>query len=248
MLDDDVYQRVRASVCAVGYFVVPVEEVPRHIRANQPIMDIVGTAFLVRDSTLLTNRHVVQELYRRRDELGVPLRERACAQFVYPHESGWQTAFGRIESITDSEEITPDIAFLEFERPPRVLDLCQPVVIHDAMDVRVGQEIAVCGYPLGTTMLMRGERQYRFGAVLQQGHISAKAPFDNALEVEELLLDLRATVGMSGSPVFLPEDGAVVGVIASGYEEAAVTALAVPMQPATLAGWLDVHDQARHAV
>jgi hypothetical protein len=67
------------------------------------------------------------------------------------------------------------------------------------------------------------------------------APFDNAVAVERLLLDLRTSVGMSGSPVFRPADGMVIGIHDAGIE--ATTAFAIPLSQTLVDQVLLFHDR-----
>jgi hypothetical protein len=89
-------------------------------------------------------------------------------------------------------------------------------------------------------MLQRNRRVYRWGPVVQQGHISAISPFDNASRPEEMLLDVRVAGGMSGAPIFLPDDAAVVGIITSTWE--ATTAVGIPITQEVLRQWLSRAD------
>ena len=73
--------------------------------------------------------------------------------------------------------------------------------------------------------------------------ISALSPYGPPAELTELLLDVRTAGGMSGSPVFLAEDGVVIGIHHEGCE--ATTALAVPLTQDKIARWLAQHEAAK---
>jgi len=83
MIDPEVINRVRNGVCAVGYLTVPLEEYQRNIQS--PYFQVVGTGFLVRKTTVITNRHVIQGLIDKQANLGFP-DSQFFLLFVAPHE------------------------------------------------------------------------------------------------------------------------------------------------------------------
>ena len=62
MIDMSVSNTVRAGVCAVGYIAVDLQTFTEDMRHPEkpPNFEIVGTAFLVRETTALRNRHVIE--------------------------------------------------------------------------------------------------------------------------------------------------------------------------------------------
>lgn len=114
-----------------------------------------------------------------------------------------------------------------------------PLVFEDSYALRVTEEVAVCGYPYGEAMLQRDRKVYRWGPVVQQGHVSAVSPFDGVPDnylPNELLLDVRIAGGMSGGPILRPRDGRVVGIVHSTWES--TTALGLPLIASVVDGWL----------
>ncbi len=232
MIDANTLNRVRASTCGVGRFL----ENPDHVhqdpsRAN---FEILGTGFLIADTTAITNNHVIEALHR-------PVKGRRLPQswefllFVHPTAVGWRVLFQQVKGEGVLDPVRMDIALLEFDRPPSdpEFEVCQPVRFGDLAQLRVSQPVAVTGYPHGEAMLKRGQEQYRFGPVLQQGYISAIAPIDAIPggAVNELLLDVRAAGGMSGSPVFVPATGDVIGMLSGGWvgTRLVTTSIAIPI-------------------
>lgn len=108
--------------------------------------------------------------------------------------------------------------------------------------MRVSEEIGVCGYPYGT-QLLAGVHSYRWGPVVQQGHISAVSPFDTTGKPDDILLDVRTAGGMSGAPVFRPRTGQVIGVHYAGIE--ATTAFGVPLNQRTVKAALSKFNRRR---
>jgi len=117
----------------------------------------------------------------------------------------------------------------------------EPVLIVDKWDLKVTEEVAVCGYPYGNSMLEQDGKVYRWGPVIQQGHVSALSPFDNAAMPSEILLDVRTAAGMSGAPIFRPGSGQVVGIHHSGIK--ATTAFGLPLTRTMIKSWLSQYDQ-----
>jgi serine protease Do len=86
--------------------------------------------------------------------------------------------------------------------------------------IREGEEVALCGYPYGFTNLFnRGKPGLRgINSVAQRAIVSAIWPCQSSRgsEVALMQLDALTNPGNSGSPVFLPSTGEVIGVL-SGF-------------------------------
>ena len=91
-----------------------------------------------------------------------------------------------------------------------------PVVdIQDYAEVHEGLEVGTCGFPLGN--FLKGQ----IGAVTSSftfGRISTVSPFEGVEEshLEAFQLDMTATHGNSGGPVFHQNSQKVIGVLQSG--------------------------------
>lgn len=230
---------VRNGVCAVGYSTVS----PKRLAAEfaSPYFKVLGTGFLVRDATVITNRHVLQAIQFHQADKGLP-DDQIVAQFVYPTQSGWQTANCHIEYQAWLGEV--DIGFLDIRRATSPeFEQCKPLAFDDLARLTVGNPIALFGYPYGTEMLTKDLKMFRFGPVMQQGFISAIAPFHSVdpTEINEILLDVRTAGGMSGAPVFWPHTGKVFGIHYGGWE--ATTQLALPLTKEKVDGWLEAFER-----
>jgi S1-C subfamily serine protease len=245
MVDQKALERVRPGICAIGYFTRPWEEALRDPERGH--FGIVGTGFLVRPTLVATNAHVVTGLQEVQERWGISDSQRFLL-FVYPIGGAWQTAYIHVQesAVSPLPHRYADIAFLEFERHPhKEFERCQPLGLGNIRSIRVGDPIAVCGYPFGEEMLQEDRVVYRFGPVLQQGHLSAISPYDiPESQVDQLLLDLRTAGGMSGSPVFLPQTGEVVGILRAGTPDN-TTSMAIPFDSEESAEWLDAFDAAK---
>jgi V8-like Glu-specific endopeptidase len=244
MIDPKVISRVRNGVCAVGYLTVPLEEYKRNIQS--PFFQVVGTGFLVRETTVITNRHVIQGLFEEQVNFGFPSSQ-FFLSFVAPQESPQpQITIRMIRRFGALANEELDVGFLEFKvvTEAHFYDI-SPLDIASSFDLQVSEEIAVCGYPYGTLMLMKNAKVYRWGPVIQRGFISAISPFDTATEPDQILLDVRTASGMSGAPIFKPSDGKVIGIHHSGWE--ATTAMGLPLTKQNVEAWLDLYDNEQNA-
>lgn len=131
--------------------------------------------------------------------------------------------------ITDPHFDVGLIVFRSTERDPiREVD---PAQVGAVASYEVGDPVGVYGYAFGEGLLKREfgeqERIYRFGPVLQQGHISGLSPYDHSGSIDRMLLDVRTAKGMSGAPVFNPQTGLVHALHSSGIED--TVAFAIPI-------------------
>ena len=243
-MDRIVLERIRSGICAVGYITVKPEEYVKNF--SGPWFKVVGTGFLVREGTVMTNRHVILALGEAQKEFGFP-EDQKCVQFVHSiGESRWSQAFRKLSFYGVSARDDLDVGFIDFKADDALKAGCRPLVLGDLSSVVLGEAVGTCGYPYGAAMFQRGPggKIYRFGPVLQQGWISGIAPFDDrGRRIDELLLDIRVAGGMSGSPVFRPNDGVVIGMVYASWE--ATTAVAVPVDGKRVDQWLRLHDEGR---
>lgn len=124
-----------------------------------------------------------------------------------------------------------------------------PLAVADTFDFGVSEHIAAFGYPHGSTLSEKGGT-LRFGPLLQQGWVSGLSPYEGAPSIDELLLDIRADEGMSGSPIFSAQTGTVVAILQSGVRSVpseatflTTTVFGQPVDRAKLFGWLDAYDR-----
>lgn len=229
MIDETVYGRVRNGVCAVGYLTQPLPVYRENLKSS--IFQVIGTGFLVHDNTVLTNRHVVDALIDVNARKVAPNTQLFVQFLALDQTPPLIPRMIRTASYLASPE--PDLGFLTYKTVRKEhFQAIQPVQVTERWDVKVTEEIAVCGYPYGTYMLERGTT-YRWGPVVQRGHVSSVSPFDTSTTPNDILLDVRTASGMSGAPVFRPKDGMVVGVHYAGIE--ATTAFAIPITKASVA-------------
>jgi S1-C subfamily serine protease len=222
----DIITQLHLSTCAVGYCTVPIEQYVAD--ANQPTFMVVGTGFMVANALVMTNRHVIQGLLEIQAKLGFPDDQRVLL-FVQPTTPGrWKIHVVGVLATAVVTHAEVDVGMISILRPTaEAFGEVIPLAPQTETDYRVGEPVAICGYPFGSAMLQREGKVYRWGPVLQQGYISAISPFTNTNKPSELLLDIRIAGGMSGSAVARSSDGKVIGIVHSAWED--TTAVAFPL-------------------
>ena len=230
MISERIYRRVRNGVCAVGYLTGTLEQYLKHSEAG--MFQVIGTGFLIGSATVLTNRHVIAGLLKAEITQVIPRRQ-LFIQFVAPNGRRLLQIVPRmIREVSYLDDPKLDIGFIKYKVVHRGhFRSIRPLAIVDRWNLRVSEEVGVCGYPYGTQLLASGH-SYRWGPVVQQGHISAVSPFDTTGKPDDILLDVRTAGGMSGAPVFRPRTGTVIGVHYAGIE--ATTAFGVPLNQSTV--------------
>lgn len=90
---------------------------------------------------------------------------------------------------------------------------CDPLEISNT-HLELYNEVAICGYPSGDfTLDFEGQRMgLRFSPNFQKGLITGYMPFDDAPNPYGIQTDIIGVGGSSGSPLFDPNDGKVVGI------------------------------------
>lgn len=191
-------QRVKPSVVAVGTYQ----------RTRSPAFQFRGTGFVIGDGHLIaTNAHVLPEA------LASENMETLVIVVPGKDQQGTVRQVSRVAS-----ERSRDLAVLRLEGGSALPAL----KLASRERVREGQEIAFTGFPIGAVLGMT--------PVTHRGIISAITPIGipqgNSRDLDPALvrrlandvfrvyqLDATAYPGNSGSPVFDPDTGEVIGVI-----------------------------------
>lgn len=191
--------RVKAALVAVG----------THQPTRQPQHVFQGTGFVVGDGlSVVTNAHVVPKtLDAARQESLIVLTQT---------EGRPSVRRARIERV----DLAHDLVLLAIDGPP-----LPTLVLGEAEAVREGMEVAFTGFPLGMALGMV--------PVTHRGIVSAITPvatrMANARDLDPRVvgrlnkpffvfqLDATAYPGNSGSPLYHPETGQVLGVVNSVF-------------------------------
>jgi len=236
MLEKNVIRKITNGVCAVGYLSVPLKEYRKD--PHSPFFHVIGTGFLVRPTTVITNRHVIESLFESQANLGFPSSQYFLSFIVPDGKGSFRNTVRMIRHFATLDSL--DIGFVEFHIVHEEhFEGIHPLLLATDIDFTLTEEVVICGYPYGTAMLKRSTKIYRWGPVFQQGSISSISPFDGADNPDELLLDVRTARGMSGAPIFRPSSGEVIGIHYAGWE--ATTALGLPLTQSVVDMWLDLY-------
>ncbi|MGB3549186.1 MAG: serine protease [Candidatus Binatus sp.] len=195
--------------------------------SNPEFPDIIGTGFIAeQDGVILTNDHVIRALKKlpRLKEWGA---KEWPARVLYLHhipEKGVAVVplpilgVGTLGANPPPGHVhygtaVPDLGFIHVNA--RGLP---PLKVADHVTVDEGDEIMVAGFPMGTVTLRAPGWIHQLSPTLQSGIVSCVLPFrcDNP---HALMLDVLIQGGSSGSPVFDPTSGEVVGVVYAGLIE-----------------------------
>jgi S1-C subfamily serine protease len=204
-------ERVKASVVAVGTFQ----------RARSPAFRFLGTGFAVGDgATIATNAHVLAAtLENEKFETFAVLIPRAGREV-------------QVRAATrGASDPGHDIALLRIDGTP-----LPALSLRDSNDVREGDAVLFTGFPIGNVLgphaaTHRGMVSAITPIAIPPAHSSQLGPrairqlAAGAFPVFQL--DATAYPGNSGSPVYAPGTGEVVGIVnmvfVKGSKEAALT-------------------------
>jgi len=208
-------QRVKGSIVAVGTFE----------RTRSPQFQFLGTGFAVEDGSLIvTNPHVLPKV------LDPALRESLAIMIPLPDKNDPNQAQVREakEVATDADS---DLALLRISGPA-----LPPLTLGQSGEVREGQEVLFTGYPIGAVL---GPHPATHRAIVasvtpiaiplaRAGELSTQTIRRlSSGQFPVFQLDATAYPGNSGSPLYDPVTGEVVGVInkvfVQGTKEAALT-------------------------
>ena len=111
-----------------------------------------------------------------------------------------------------------DIGLLRLQHHPALPDGYPTVPIEDFEEIREGMEIATCGFPLGNKLF---EQLGTVTSSFSRGIVSSIIPTAGVARehIGGFQLDLRATHGNSGGPVFNWATGRVFGVLQGGVDD-----------------------------
>ena len=211
----DVVARVKRSIVAVGTYEP----------ARSPQFQFLGTGFAVGDgSMVVTNAHVLPPVLdpERKETVAVlsPAGKRDGRE-----QAQWREA-RRVALDPDT-----DLALLKIDGPP-----LPPLALRDSDAVREGQEVFMTGFPIGAVLGPYPATHRGLIAAITPIAIPQRRAADlDAPTLRRLAsgsfpvfqLDATAYPGNSGSPIYDPDTGEVLGIVnmvlVKGTKEAALS-------------------------
>ena len=168
----------------------------------------------------MTNNHVIKAIGKLQEKPEDLVSDIIIILYFELGEEGMKVVAIAPDSVAEiKSEITPGDAYYGPDRlDVGIISLpgikeC-PAVTISSTELKEGDEIAIAGFPMGTDTLKAPGWLHQIGPTLQKGIVGALLPFPCATP-HGILVDLMIQGGSSGSPVFLPETGEVVGIIHS---------------------------------
>ncbi len=196
----DSIAKVKPGVVAIGNYQA----------LRQPSVLFVGTGFVVADG-----RHVITNAHNIPDFLDPDKKESMVV--IVPGETRRKNV--RMAKLITQDE-PHDVALLKFSDSPLT-----PLTLGDASSVKEGQEYLMSGFPIGSAL--------GYTVVTHKAMVSAVTPAVQPVynskqlnprllkrmmtEFKVFQLDAIAYPGNSGSPVYHPDTGEVIGVLNSVF-------------------------------
>ncbi len=151
-----------------------------------------GTGFIVEGGKIVTNAHVVE----------------GGTSFTV----GWDLSVGRedFSATLLASDDRVDLAVLE---PLTPVELPEGLAVASDSEVRLGEEVVILGFPWLT---QKEEEPEDFSLSVFRGLVTSLRR-NSPQSISELVVDANILSGASGSPLFAPALGKVIGV-ASGVE------------------------------
>lgn len=219
----DTYEKIKPSIVAFTekYSILTDAELQNERNVSFP--PIHGTGFIVDENGVVaTNNHVAEIL--------------SNSQYSLLTQNGECLYFATLFKITDEGLVQMPLDILKVYQPksypgkmyygPDKPDIAfvlvkaknLPALELENSILKEGIEVATAGYPMGTDALTAPGYLHQITPTLQKGIISAVLPFQQELP-HAYALNIMVQGGASGSPVFLPESGNVVGIVNSSLRE-----------------------------
>ena len=207
--------KVKPSIVAVGTFE----------RLRSPQFQFRGTGFAVGDGTLIaTNAHVLPGV--------VDIDDNESIAILLPESGAGGPVVPQVRSATRvAVDPASDLALLKLDGAP-----LPPLALRDSASVREGQFVLMTGYPIGAVLgpfpaTHRGMISSITPIAIPQANSTAlKSAVVRRLATGSFpvfQLDATAYPGNSGSPIYDPATGEVLGIVnmvfVKGTKEAALT-------------------------
>jgi S1-C subfamily serine protease len=219
------YKNIRKSIVAFASSYSP--GIPGESPPLYP--EIIGTGFIVRENGIIvTNDHVLkafQNVYKPsnidKTDLGV------FALLYHSTDVGYYEIPLHIIGIGSIKEFNPgpfyfgpkkpDLAFVQVKAKG-----LPSIEIDSETEICEGLELATAGFPMGTDALTAPGYIHQMTPTLQKGIISSVLPYQ-CKNYHAFTINVMVQGGASGSPVFLPDNGKIVGVLYGSLNDVGIT-------------------------
>ncbi len=193
---------------------------------NHPSLDWLGTAWVVADGVVATNRHVAREFATKRDGQyvflspmpGKTIGARIDFRQEYERPDGDEVKIAQVLYIADDDG--PDVGLLALET-----SVGKPIALANA--VNVSDDVAAIGYPARDSRNPSGDMERIFGDIYDVKRLApGKITFSQGATVQH---DCTTLGGNSGSAVVSLATGTVVGLHFGGKPLMANYAVPAPV-------------------
>jgi|GEM_PF-1083023 len=216
----EIYKDIKGSVVAIA----------SKISTNFEMPDIIGTGFIAReDGIVFTNDHVIKALKKLPRTKDMPEDEWSAFVLLLKFIPDKGMAIVPLEIVgvgIAKREIPfegynygsdiPDVGFIRV----KVKGL-SALKIANKFDLDEGEHIMTSGFPMGTDALRAPGWLHQVSPTLQEGIVSSILPFP-CNDPHAILLNVMVQGGASGSPIFNPANGDVIGIVNAGLVEPSV--------------------------